>query len=227
MNQKTAWEKEYSKPKLLTLSQEPRNDLKVFVKYIRKTKFPTHNLKILDLGSGTGRNALYLASLDNEVVCVEFSATANKIASTEAKKRGVELQILHQSLSDKLPFANESFDLGLDVMSSTTLIEQEREVYLAETTRVLKKGAWFLVRALCKDGDKNAQNLLKKFPAKERDTYKMPETNFIERVFSESDFRALYGQSFEIVKLERKTKHAPFQSQSYKRNYWVGYLRKR
>ena len=59
----------------------------------------------------------------------------------------------------------------LDITSSNSLNAKEREIYLSEVNRVLKKNGHFFVRALCKDGDKNAQSLLKKSPGKDYDTY--------------------------------------------------------
>jgi hypothetical protein len=38
----------------------------------------------------------------------------------------------------------------------------------------LKGGGYFLTKALCKDADKNAKNLLKKFAGTEKDCYTLP-----------------------------------------------------
>ena len=54
----------------------------------------------------------------------------------------------------------------------------------------------------------------------------MPELGLIERVFSEEDFRNLYGSYFEIQQLTKKKNYALFKGQRYKRNYWIAYLKK-
>ena len=124
------------------------------------------------------------------------------------------------------PFSNEYFDLVIDVMSSNSLNEKEREIYLKEVLRVLKMGGHFFVRALCKDGDKNAKNLLRLNPGLEYDTYINKDMDLVERVFSHDDFVNMYSKYFKIQELIKKTNYAQFKGQSYKRNYWLAYMKK-
>lgn len=229
MVQFTAWEEEYQNPKLVTKEAEPQNDTLRFFKYLKKeAKIKLNNLKILDLGSGTGRNSNYLAQLGNLVVGLEISDTAVELATKRAEKMGIKERVkyLKQSIGSNYPFADEYFDLVLDVISSNSLNEKERAVYLKEVCRVLKVGGNFFVRALCKDGDKNAKNLLKINPGVESDTYFIKELGLTERVFSETDFRKIYGEYFKIKKLAKKSSYARFMGQNYKRNYWLAYLQK-
>jgi hypothetical protein len=81
------------------------------------------------------------------------------------------------------------------------------------------------VKALCKDGDKNAENLMTKFPGKEKDMYIMPETGIVERIFSKEDLQKLYSKNFEILNLERKSSYTQFQGKPYKRFFWMVYLK--
>ena len=111
-------------------------------------------------------------------------------------------------------------------MSSNSLNESEREIYLAEVNRVLKNGGHFFVRALCKDGDSNAKNLLKLSPGPEYDTYIIKDMNLVERVFSKADFTKDYSKYFKIQELIKKTNYAQFKGRSYKRNYWLAYMKK-
>jgi SAM-dependent methyltransferase len=228
MAQKEAWEREYEDPKLIQAGEEPRKDVRDYLRFLRRSEcIPPVGLNILDLGSGTGKHSNHLASLGNSVVGLEISRKGIEIARTRAKALGVEVDYREASIGEKYPLENETFDLALDVMSSTTLSERERETYLKETKRVLKRGGYFFVRALCKDGDKNAKNLLKLRPGLEHDTYVHAELGLTERVFTERDFRELYSQYFEIQKLLKKTNYARFGGQSYKRNYWLAYLKKK
>ncbi len=227
MPQNKVWEKEYQNPQLLTKKEGPQNDLKRFFKFLRKTeKITPEGLDILDIGSGTGRNANYLASLGAKVTGLEISETALALAKARAKEEGVVVDYHLLDIGSTYPFKNEQFDVVLDVMSSNSLCEKEREVYLKEVSRVLKKEGNFFVKALCKDGDKNAKNLLKMSPSKEKDTYLNKEMGLIERVFSRDDFIATYASYFKIVQLLKKTNYQRFQGQSYKRNYWLCYLKK-
>lgn len=227
MAQSQAWEKEYQNPLLITRKAEPQTDTKDFLKFLRrKEAVDLSSLKVLDLGSGTGRNANYLAELGSDVLGLELSPSAVAIAKERARDLEIKAQYKVANFGAPLGLADASIDLILDVMSSNSLTEAERTIYLAETARVLKVGGHFFVRTLAKDGDKNAKQLLKLSPGKERDTYINKAMNLTERVFAREDFIALYSPSFEIQRLELKTNYARFGGQSYKRNYWLAYLKK-
>jgi len=227
MAQKEVWENEYKRPKLVTLGTAPRKDLKDFLKFLRKKKdVSIDELRVLDLGSGTGRNAHFLADLGSNVVGLDISETAIDIAQKRAKHADLEVEYLLKDIGKPYPFPDDSFDLVIDVMSSNSLNEEERTIYLKEVHRVLKKGGYFFVRGLCKDGDKNAKNLLKLNPGKEHDTYIVGGMNLVERVFCKDDFTELYSPYFTILELTKKTNYKKFDNQSYKCNYWLAYMQK-
>jgi len=228
MSQFTAWEKEYNNPKLITNSNEPQVAFKDFVKWLRrKEKVELAGLSVLDLGSGTGKNSIYLAERESEVSGIELSKKAVEIANERAGKEGLNIKFIQGSFGEDFPFAENSFDLILDITSSNSLNEKEREVYLKESARVLKSGGYMFVRALCKDADKNALNLLKISPGKEHDTYFMPELSLYERVFSRGDFIEMYSKDFEILSLEKDVNYTSLGGRSYKRNFWLAYLKKK
>ncbi len=155
MSQFTAWEREYNKPKMITNSDEPAVAFKDFVKWLkRKEGVDLSSLSVLDLGAGTGKNAIYLAERGAKVFGIELSKEAVKISKERAKTAEVSADFREGSFGESMDFKDESFDLVLDVTSSNSLDEKEREVYLKETLRVLKPGGYMFVRALCKDGDK-------------------------------------------------------------------------
>lgn len=225
MAQYNVWEKEYRNPKLITNSDEPQLDFKHFVKWLRKDqKVELEGLRVLDLGSGTGKNSLFLAERGCVVEGIELSTTAVKIANQRAKEKQLDVVFIEGDISTKFPFPSKSFDVLIDVVSSNSLTQPERHAYIKECKRVLRSGGYMFVKALCKDGDKNAENLIKKFPGKEKDTYVMPETGIIERVFSKVDLEKVY-QDFKIVRLERKSSYTQFQGKPYKRNFWLVYLK--
>lgn len=210
------------------MGEEPRKDLRRYIKFLRKDEgVQVENLNILDLGSGTGKNAIYLAEMGNAVIGLEISATAVEMANARAKERNVPVDYKIADIGTPYPFDDGYFDLVIDVMSSNSLNEKERGIHLAETHRVLRNGGHFFVRGLCLDGDKNAKNLLRQHPGPEYNTYINKDMNLIERVFSHDDFVTMYSKYFVVQKLMRKINYAQFKGQSYKRHYWLAYLKKK
>lgn len=160
--QDVVWEREYRNPLLVTKKEEPQKDTLRFLKWIRRSReVALDHLVVLDLGCGTGRNSNYMAELDNTVTGYEISRTALELAKERAKKLGVYVDYHLLSMGVSYPLPDNSQDVILDVTSSNSLNEKEREVYLAETHRVLKTGGHLFVKTLCKDGDVNAKNLIK------------------------------------------------------------------
>jgi SAM-dependent methyltransferase len=225
MAQRDIWEKEYKKQQLMTNGDKPQQDTLDFIKHIRKEhKVAIENTTVLDLGCGTGRNSNYFAELGATVTGIEISKTALQLARDRAHEKNLTVTYIHQSMGEKLPLADASCDIVIDVTSSNSLTEAERAIYLSETNRVLKPSGHFFVKALCKDGDHNAKNLIKLSPGPEKDTYIMPQLKLTERVWTKEDFTNYYSQFFTISYLEKKTNYSRLNNQSYKRNFWLAYL---
>lgn len=225
-SQQIAWEKEYKNPKLVTKNEKPQADTLRFFKFLKKErKFILENKNVLDLGCGTGRNANYLAELGNSVVGIEISKIALGLAKSRSINVGYgQVKYILGDIGRTYDVSDNSMNVILDVTSSNSLDEKGREVYLSEMDRVLKKGGYVFVRALCKDGDENAKRLLKDSPGEEYDTYIIKEMGLTERVFSREDFIKTYSKYFKILKLEKKTGYSTFNNRIYKRNYWIAYL---
>ena len=227
MTQEKQWEKEYKDSKFITKHEAPQKFFIRFLKFLKKEKqIEIRGLKILDLGCGVGRHANYLASLGALVTGLEISKTALKIARERAEREKLKVDYRLTDIGGQYDFSKNYFDLVLDITSSNALNEKEREVYLGEVERVLRSGGYFFVRALCKEGDQNAKKMLKLFPGKEVDTYIMPGTNLVEKVFSREDFQRFYSKKFEILKLTKESGYSSFNNQSYKRNFWIAYMQK-
>jgi SAM-dependent methyltransferase len=225
MNNDRAWEQEYQNPQFLTLGTEPLADVRDFIKWLRrKQKVDTTEFTVLDLGCGNGKNLNYIVDLfAKQGIGYDISPTAINHARELAGTLPVTYEV--RSISDTFPLEDASIDLVMDVTASNSLNEGERAKFLKEISRVLKPGSYCFTRALCKDGDENAKNLIKDFPGSEHDTYVLAETGITERVFSKQDFIDTYSPYFEIVELDKKTGYQRWGNQKYKRNYWLAYLK--
>ena len=56
--------------------------------------------KVLDIGMGEGRNAVFLASKGYKVVGIDISSVAIKKARMLAREFGVRIETIHRSISD-------------------------------------------------------------------------------------------------------------------------------
>jgi SAM-dependent methyltransferase len=220
-----AWESEYNSKKLMT-GDTPAKSLLAWLKYITKSGVRIADARILDLGSGEGKNALHLAHMGAHVEGIEIARNAIRTTEEKIVRAGLEkhIRIHHGSIGEAYPFCDDAFDLLIDVTSSNSLTEDGRAVYLQESARVLKPGGYGFVRALCKDGDHNAKQLLKDYPGDEQDTYIIPEWGQTERVFAREDIVNLYNQYFDILDIAKETHYSTFANRKYKRNFWILYL---
>lgn len=227
MQNHRAWEQEYRNPQFLTLGTEPLTAVKDFCKWLRRTeKVDMTDFVVLDLGCGNGKNLKYIIeNFSRFGMGYDISETA--IGEANKLKENTPVQYSVASIGEKFDAGNDAFDLVLDVTSSNSLNEPERVVYLQEISRVLKSGGYLFLRALCLDGDKNAQYLIKNNPGGEKDTYILPGVGVTERVFSKQDLIDTYSPYFEIVHLEKTTGYQKWGNQSYKRNYWIMYAKLR
>ncbi|MEI7689190.1 MAG: methyltransferase domain-containing protein [Candidatus Nomurabacteria bacterium] len=224
-HQGNIWDREYKNPLLVTKNEDPQADTLRFLKFLKKEqKFKVEDRVVLDLGCGTGRNSNYLADLGNKVIGIEISRTALNLAKIRARDLGIEVDYRMGDIGEKYDIPDDSVDIVLDITSSNSLDEKGRSIYLEEVARVMKKGGYFFVRALCKDGNKNVKNLLKTSPGREYDTYIIKEIGLTERVFSREDFIKIYSKYFKILNLEKKTSYTTFNNRIYKRDYWLAYL---
>ena len=228
--QENIWENEYKNPKLISLSDKPIKAIKDFIRLLRnKQKIELSNLNILDLGCGNAKNSIYIAEqgYNNNIIGIDISETALKYAIENIKEKNIKAQFIKQSIGHSFPFSDSNFDIILDITSSNSLTENDRKIYLNEISRTIKTAGFLFIRALCKDGDINAKNLLKSNPGNEKDTYIMPKLKLIERVFSKEDFLANYSNDFELLHLEKEMHYTRFENKPYKRNFWIGIWKKK
>jgi len=242
-SQAKTWNKEYSTKSFMS-GTKPQKSVVKFAKILKKERRELvargllaesnfSGLKVIDLGCGEGKNALYFAERGAEVVGIDISRVAIEHAKQEAREAGLESLVTFEvgSMGEDIPYDDASFDIAIDVTSSNALCTDERTVYLRDVYRALKRGGKFFVRALCKDGDTNAKRLLKENPSHERDTYIMPVSGLVERVFTYDDIMMVYSEYFKIEKIEKETHYTQMQAKNgemrkFKRNFWVMHMSK-
>ncbi len=221
------WESEYRNPQFITLGTEPINAVREFTKWLRrKQKVDMTDFVVFDAGCGNGKHVKYLV----ENFCasgIGYDISQTAINQAKESKEGLPIQYHVRSIGDTFDISDESIDLVIDATSSHALNANERGKFLKEISRVLKPGGYVFLRTLALEGDTNAKNLIKEFPGNEPNTYILPATEMIERVFSKADLEADYSADYTILNIEKTSGYQKWGNQSYKRNYWIVYLQKR
>lgn len=100
--------------------------------------------RALDLGCGTGTNAIYLAKIGWNVVAVDFSSRAIAIAKRKARAEQVNVKWLVNDVS-RLHNISEVFDLILDIGCFHGLNQAQKEQYLANIKSFLSQNGTFLL----------------------------------------------------------------------------------
>jgi SAM-dependent methyltransferase len=98
--------------------------------------------RVLELGSGQGRNAVFLAGRGCTVDAVDFSAEAIEWATERASAAGVQVNFQCGNIFD-VPFAEGSYDLVYDSGCFHHLAPHRRQAYVELVRRALKPGGSF------------------------------------------------------------------------------------
>lgn len=99
----------------------------------------------LDLGCGTGGDAVLLASRGIEVTAIDASSSALEQARRRADGAGVEVTWTHGDVLD-LPLADSSIDIATDRGCLHHLTADDQQAYAREVARVLRPGGRLLLR---------------------------------------------------------------------------------
>jgi len=180
-------------------------------------EFWAHNVsKILDLGCGTGRHAIYFAERGFKVYGFDFAKKAVKKARETAKKKEVNVNFRAWDARRKFPYGDGIFDAVLVVRVIHHYPLKTVARIIQEIGRVLRRKGYFYIqvptrnrvlkyaRMARKEG--NPQIVL------EEGTYVPavgPEKGIPHHGFTKKELRHLFN-SFEIKKITLRDEHYNF-----------------
>ena len=95
--------------------------------------------RVLDLGCGTGTNAIYLAQRDYQVTAIDYVREAIDFTRESAKKSHVDITLVHTDILSWPP--RESFDFVLDAGCLHNLPSPKRTLYRKKLMEWLDPGA--------------------------------------------------------------------------------------
>jgi ubiquinone/menaquinone biosynthesis C-methylase UbiE len=94
---------------------------------------------VLDVGCGTGENALYLAARGHEVWGIDFVPLAIERAKAKAQDRGLSVHF-QQANALELEKLGRQFDTVIDCGLFHTFSDEDRPMYVAGLAKVLRHG---------------------------------------------------------------------------------------
>jgi len=117
-----------------------------FIDLIRRNKIkkllkPNKNMKILDVGTGTGSGVIFFSRNVKEITGLDGTKAMLDEAKKKIKKLNIQNAKLVHSNALKMPFKDEEFDavISLNFIHLFKPVSRQRE-FVKEMTRVLKKG---------------------------------------------------------------------------------------
>lgn len=202
------WNKEYSNPEHLSLSDEPAEDLEKFMRWVgRNAEWPIEKGELaIDLGCGNGRNLIYLAK---EFALSGFGYDISEVAVKQAERKGAGLPLSFMTRSIDLPIPKEdgAAAIVLDMMTSHYLPLAKRLALRDEIVRVLRPGGFLFFKSFLLEGDLHAKRLLVDRPGKEPGTYIHHRIGVPEHVWTEEEVYAFFQPHLEVRKFLKSHKH--------------------
>jgi len=200
-DQKQFWEREFKSKNTFPGIHKDNPSLAVIEFEKRLVKIGSlKKSKILDVGCGNGRNAIYLAQKGYLVNAIDFSKNAIALA----RKKVSGLKIIYKVFDIGKPwtiFNTKSFDAILDVNATICIEELGRKKAISEAYRVLKKGGYYL---FCGIG---RTDWVDKEPGPEINSTVFSESGKFEKQYTKEELLKAYSK-FSLIKYQQKLIHS-------------------
>jgi SAM-dependent methyltransferase len=156
---------------------------------------------VLDVGCGTGENALHVAALGLPVLGVDVAGTALAIARDEARDRGIEVEFVSADAFE-LERLGRRFDTVLDCGLFHTFDGAERPGYVASLASVTVPGGTLYLLCFRDDG---------------------PDTG--PHPVSQDELRAAFTPGWDVVAIEPDRVHTRYHDDGAPA--WLATIRRR
>ncbi|HLC02845.1 MAG TPA: class I SAM-dependent methyltransferase [Anaerolineales bacterium] len=100
--------------------------------------------RVIDLGSGTASNCIFLAQHGFDVTGVDFAAAAVALGEQRARQAGVEVRFLQDDLTH-LRHISGTYDLLIDYGTLDDLSPRDRDLYVRNVLPLTHPGSQFLL----------------------------------------------------------------------------------
>jgi cyclopropane fatty-acyl-phospholipid synthase-like methyltransferase len=108
--------------------------------------------KVLELGCGPGRNAIYLAEMDCHVDAVDLSKESLQWAKERATEKNVSINFINENIFE-LEIAEGEYDIVYDSGCFHHIAPHRRMSYINLVTKALKPGGFFALTCFITGGE--------------------------------------------------------------------------
>lgn len=108
----------------------------------RPQEKPSDQVRVLEIGCGAGNNLWFAAREGFKVSGIDGSSSAVKFAKNRFAKEGLEGDLREGNFLE-LPYAENTFDLGIDRCSLVCVGFESQKIAISEMHRVLRPGGIF------------------------------------------------------------------------------------
>ncbi len=119
------------------------------VRYVDQLEIPVN--RVLELGSGPGRNALYLAEHGSQVDAVDLAKTSVDWANERARARQLDVSFRQGNLFE-LPFEHGAYDFVYDSGCFHHIAPHRRPDYIRIVSDALRPGGCFALTCFVEGG---------------------------------------------------------------------------
>ncbi len=208
--QKKIWNQEHAAPQFLpsVADEKPSSAVTRFVDRLLQNN-QIQGKRIIDVGCGKGRNAIYLAQQGLKVYAFDYISYAVDCAKERALQKNVSdlIQFSVASMDKKWKFPDNFFDFALDCYSSIDIESKEgRLIYKKELLRTLRPGGSALICVVSIEDEIEAA-LIRDNPGEEKNSSLWPENGKFQKNYDEQELQKFYSE-FNIVELKKLKKKA-------------------
>jgi len=187
----------------------PASGVVAFLDWVKKNTHIPNTARVVDIGCGQGRHAVYLAEQGYDVDALDYIEFARLRTRQLAQARNVAAKVkIHDADIDKIwPFSDNSFDLAIDSFSSIDIeTKSGREMCRDEMYRTLKPGGYVLV-SVCSADDEWESEMIAKHPGPEPNSTYWPTNGKFQKDYTKEELIDFYS-IFSLCELRAVKKPA-------------------
>jgi SAM-dependent methyltransferase len=221
-DQTVNWRREYDRKGIpSSFKSEPSGSLQNFMALLRERD--CRKGKAIDIGAGTGRNSMYLASQGFDVVALELVPELVELLSSSSSTAGKTLPgrieaHCHDVTTPPWPLASESCEVAVDAFCyKHQATEEAKRNYRQELARVVKLEGYYLLTLAGIDDGYYAQ-FLKESPDAERHVIVDPENEILSILYTREEIEREFSEYFVVVEYVHRRRRSMMHGAIYDRS---------